>query len=211
MPANTSPDNIIYPVVGDQIAPLEAVFQDLAESTQEALDARQVYSYVWADATARAAQTGMAAGSTGYQINTAASYVYSGSEWYIPRRTWLLQGLGLNPIPNSETLVTGSSVTVRVPQNSYIKVHFGGRIQENTAMNVEIRCFIDGAVRGIPILWEKTAASIERNTQSGMAFYQKSTAGNVTVELRAIASLTNAAIFAQGWLSAEVIPFGEVN
>ena len=39
MPANTSPDNIQYPVPGDQIAPLNAIFQNLAESTQTALTA----------------------------------------------------------------------------------------------------------------------------------------------------------------------------
>ena len=37
MPANTTPDNIVYPTTGDQIAPLNAVFQDLAQSVQNAL------------------------------------------------------------------------------------------------------------------------------------------------------------------------------
>jgi hypothetical protein len=37
MPATTSPDSIVYPVPSDAIAPLNAVFQDLAESTQDAL------------------------------------------------------------------------------------------------------------------------------------------------------------------------------
>jgi hypothetical protein len=37
MPATTSPDSIVYPVPSDPIAPLNAVFQDLAESTQDAL------------------------------------------------------------------------------------------------------------------------------------------------------------------------------
>ena len=39
MPANTSPDNIEYPVPGDQIAPLNTKFQTLAETTQDALTA----------------------------------------------------------------------------------------------------------------------------------------------------------------------------
>jgi len=42
MPANTSPDNIQYPVPGDQVAPLNTVFQNLADSTQTALTALAV-------------------------------------------------------------------------------------------------------------------------------------------------------------------------
>jgi hypothetical protein len=37
MPATTSPDGIVYPVPSDPIAPLNAVFQDLADSVQNAL------------------------------------------------------------------------------------------------------------------------------------------------------------------------------
>jgi hypothetical protein len=37
MPSTTSPGGLIYPVPSDPIAPLNAIFQDLAESTQEAL------------------------------------------------------------------------------------------------------------------------------------------------------------------------------
>ena len=37
MPSTTFPSGIIYPLPGDPIAPLNAIFQDLAESTQAAL------------------------------------------------------------------------------------------------------------------------------------------------------------------------------
>jgi hypothetical protein len=40
MASTTSPDGIVYPDANDPIAPLNAVFQDLAESVQAALDAR---------------------------------------------------------------------------------------------------------------------------------------------------------------------------
>lgn len=40
MPAFTSPDNIVYPVPSDPIEPLNAIFQDLADSTQAALTAK---------------------------------------------------------------------------------------------------------------------------------------------------------------------------
>lgn len=38
MPNFTSPDSIVYPISSDPIAPLNTVFQDLADSTQTALD-----------------------------------------------------------------------------------------------------------------------------------------------------------------------------
>lgn len=40
MASTTSPDSIVYPDASDPVAPLNAVFQDLAESVQAALDAR---------------------------------------------------------------------------------------------------------------------------------------------------------------------------
>jgi hypothetical protein len=50
MASNTSPDGIVYPDASDPIAPLNAVFQDLAESVQDALDNRfpatTTYQYV---------------------------------------------------------------------------------------------------------------------------------------------------------------------
>jgi hypothetical protein len=40
MASTTTPDGIVYPDASDPIAPLNAVFQDLAESVQAAFDAR---------------------------------------------------------------------------------------------------------------------------------------------------------------------------
>jgi hypothetical protein len=40
MASATSPDGIVYPDASDPIAPLNTVFQDLAESVQTALDTR---------------------------------------------------------------------------------------------------------------------------------------------------------------------------
>jgi len=38
MASTTSPDGIVYPDASDPVAPLNTVFQDLAESVQTALD-----------------------------------------------------------------------------------------------------------------------------------------------------------------------------
>ena len=42
MASSTSPDGIVYPDASDPVAPLNTVFQDLAESVQDALTARTV-------------------------------------------------------------------------------------------------------------------------------------------------------------------------
>lgn len=87
MPAYTSPDNIQYPTSGDQIAPLETVFANLAQSTQNALtavnDQLQIHTFRWANAGERTAQTGMVAGDVGYQIDKSTNYIYTGSTWRI--------------------------------------------------------------------------------------------------------------------------------
>jgi hypothetical protein len=42
MASTTSPDGIVYPDASDPVAPLNTVFQDLAESVQDALTSRTV-------------------------------------------------------------------------------------------------------------------------------------------------------------------------
>jgi hypothetical protein len=51
MASTTSPDGIVYPDANDPIAPLNAVFQDLAESVQAAFDARPASSGVGFEAS----------------------------------------------------------------------------------------------------------------------------------------------------------------
>jgi hypothetical protein len=41
------------------------------------------FTYSWADAAARAAQTGMVKFETGFQIDTAIEYFYDGSAWQL--------------------------------------------------------------------------------------------------------------------------------
>jgi hypothetical protein len=57
-----------------------------ATSVQAALDSlvnnnRQVQTYIWANAAARTAQTGMLEGAIGYQSDTDVYYSYSGTAW----------------------------------------------------------------------------------------------------------------------------------
>jgi len=61
--------------------------------------------YVWADATARAAQTGMSTGEYGYQSDTTITYRYSGSAWVAWNSPWFTR----TPTLNNITLGTGGT------------------------------------------------------------------------------------------------------
>lgn len=76
----TSPDNIFYEdgATGYSDA-TNASMQ--ATSIQSALNFRQQYNFVWANAAARTAQTGMVQSSTGYQLDTKTPYIYDNSAW----------------------------------------------------------------------------------------------------------------------------------
>lgn len=60
MPANTSPDNIIYPVSTDAVSPLETVFANMAQSVQDALTGNRT-PYANVGALPGSAITGQAA------------------------------------------------------------------------------------------------------------------------------------------------------
>jgi hypothetical protein len=87
MAGNTSPHNITYPTSGDNVAPLETVFANMATSVETAMTtqdaANSLKSYTWANTAARTAQTGMVAGSQGYQTDIATIYFYNGSSWVV--------------------------------------------------------------------------------------------------------------------------------
>lgn len=78
----TSPDSIYY-ADGTTPASLADITAAMATSVQNALNLREEHSFSWSDATARAAQTGMSTGDTGYQIDNGVFYLYNGSAWII--------------------------------------------------------------------------------------------------------------------------------
>lgn len=115
MPANTSPDNIVYPVSTDPVAPLETVFANMANSVQDAFDgfrtdwtnfegSRAIQTFRWANAAARTAQTGMVAGDVGYQIDTNVLYRRGASAWIAWQSQWT------NYAVTTTGLTVGSSV-----------------------------------------------------------------------------------------------------
>lgn len=77
MPANTSPDNIIYPVSTDAISPLETVFANMAQSVQDALTGNRT-PYANVGALPGSAITGQAA----LVLTTpGAWWQWDGSDW----------------------------------------------------------------------------------------------------------------------------------
>jgi hypothetical protein len=78
----TSPDSIYY-ADGTTPASIATITAAMATSVQNALNVREARTYSWANNTAKAAQTGMATGEVGYQIDTDVFYIYSGSAWKI--------------------------------------------------------------------------------------------------------------------------------
>lgn len=90
MPAYTSPDNIQYPVSTDAVAPLETVFANVANSTQDALDGLRIEVdgqlatgvATFADATARdVAITSPSTGDRSRILTEAFDRVWNGSSW----------------------------------------------------------------------------------------------------------------------------------
>lgn len=99
----TSPDSIYY-ADGTTPASLADITAAMATSVQDALNLREGHSFSWADATARAAQTGMSTGDTGYQVDNDTFYIYNGSAWKI----WAKQSTAYTP---TFTSFTASSST----------------------------------------------------------------------------------------------------
>lgn len=78
----TSPDSIYY-ADGTTPASLADITAAMATSVQNALNLREGHSFSWANSAGRSAQTGMAAGDIGYQIDTDVFYIYTGAAWVI--------------------------------------------------------------------------------------------------------------------------------
>lgn len=76
----TNPDNIFFPDTSTAWA-TSSDFSVLASSTQNALNARERYTYRWPTASERGAETTMRQGDTGYQIDTRTEYLFDSGAW----------------------------------------------------------------------------------------------------------------------------------
>ena len=74
----TSPDAIAYLVSGSPINPISESAQQ-ATTIQTAFSLRPMYNYVWANAAAKTAQTGMRVGDKGFQSDAGQPFEYLGT------------------------------------------------------------------------------------------------------------------------------------
>lgn len=97
----TTPDGIAYLTTGSSVNPVtESSTQ--ASSVQTALANRPFYNFVWANAAALTAQTGMRPGDLGFQVDTGTSYVYVSSS-----TGWQPSATGVGKMLSGTVLVTG--------------------------------------------------------------------------------------------------------
>lgn len=220
MPAYTSPDNIQYPVSTDQVAPLETVFANLAQSTQNALtavvnqvnDQLQIHTYRWANAGERTAQTGMAAGDLGYQMDTDVIYLYQGAAW----KAWESDWRSYSPTITGFTVGTGGS------QSIWMWKYEGGRVKvKYTAVRGSSGASTSNVRFTLPTNRATDVVNYNRVAGSGVAagpsssFYTSHSMNNTSVnQVRVLylggsgeAEITSSAPFAWGtgsWISGEI-------
>jgi len=108
MPSSTSPSGIIFPLSSDPIAPLNAVFQDLAESAQAALLVRKETTVRSDDYTLALSDSGQVvpmdkptAGTVTVPLNSAVAFPIGTIVWVY------------NLSPATVTVAGDSGVTVR--------------------------------------------------------------------------------------------------
>jgi hypothetical protein len=81
MTGATTPDGLAYPEIGDSASPRVQI-ASLADTTQVALNKRQLRTYRWTSTASMNDQTGMSVGDMGYNQETNTPMIYSsGSVW----------------------------------------------------------------------------------------------------------------------------------
>lgn len=92
-------------VPGSDTGTWKSWMNTIVAAIQALFNARADQTYRWADATARAAQTGMVVGNTGYQSDTGITYRYNGSAWDLWESGWITWATA----PTNLTVGTGGS------------------------------------------------------------------------------------------------------
>lgn len=86
---------------------LATITANMADAEADQIALREIQTFQWADAAARAAQTGMVEGDIGYQADTNVYYQYSGSAW-----GRLVSAIGSGLVSMVPTSVAGTGVSV---------------------------------------------------------------------------------------------------
>lgn len=127
----TSPDSISYPDTS-YTSGIVAAMAAQATSVQTALSTRAIKAYRWANAAARAAETGMSAGDEGWQTDTTMHYLYDGSAW----------------LPDYYTTAFTASSTVSLDSvfpTRYTSFDVVAQFERSTSLSVGIRLRLSGA------------------------------------------------------------------
>lgn len=97
----------LFHEVADTLVTWAEYVNDVVDPINDWAKGRMGKNYVWANAAARTAQTGMITGETGYQTDTAIVYRYSGSAW----KEWDSDWITWTTAPTNLTVGSGGSAT----------------------------------------------------------------------------------------------------
>lgn len=121
--ANTTPDNIYYPVVGDQMNPLAGKFALLASSVQNALNA---HPYNPSDLTALAALSGMSSGSLAVVQEGGAVFEYNGTAWIqITEARFATAAARDTAYAKASGAYRNTNARARLADRGYVTAYFG--------------------------------------------------------------------------------------
>ena len=94
------------------LTPLRDPFNVLVDGINNIASTREIQTFRWADATERAAQTGMQAGDQGYQSDNSTSWVYTNSiSGGSPAGWYPMGGSGIISVRGGGTSTSGSATT----------------------------------------------------------------------------------------------------
>lgn len=102
----TTPDNIFYAGTTTPMS-IEDITAMIATSVQTALNGRAQQTFLWSNATARNAQTGMNTGDEGLQQDTGVTYKFLSGAW----KAWLSDWVAYTATQTSFNTGTGGSAT----------------------------------------------------------------------------------------------------
>jgi len=108
MPSSTTPNGIVYPLSTDPIAPLNAVFQDLAESAQAAMLVRSEASTQTVDYTLALSDAGLVVPMDKSGAATLTVPPASSVDFPVGTVVWVY-----NMSADDVTVTEGAGVTVR--------------------------------------------------------------------------------------------------
>lgn len=167
----TTPDNIAADDDSDAYDPAGA-YATLQTSVQAALSKRENYTFLWADAAARTAETDMVTMSLGFQQDTKTTYIYNGTAW----KLWhTAQPIAYTPTWTN--LTVGSAVQLwtytvaagMVTVAGYITLGAGSSVGAGPYMTLPLPA--NGLITGAPSSGNNQVLGTAYMEDAGVSFY----------------------------------------